>query len=708
MSFSDIHNSVDQLLSLDGEPLDFNEDFQIAFHLMEDTDKFIFVTGKAGTGKSTLLKYFNEFTQKQAILLAPTGVAALNIGGMTIHKFFRFPPRPLTEEDIIGHYNNELYQLVDTIVIDEISMVRADLLDGIDQALRARRGEYEKPFGGVQLIFFGDLFQLPPIVDHEEEARLFGINYESPWCFDAKVFAEIELHVIELKKVYRHIDSNFINLLDAIRRNKILPNQLETINHRVGYEFDEQIKLPIILTCTNSRADSINTQKLAQIHEPLYQFPGRIEGDFPKKSLPTNILLQLKVGSQIMMVKNDPEYRWVNGSIGKIHSLENEMIKVEFFRDRHIEVYEVKIASWEILKYHYDYSSARIVSEVIGEFKQYPIKLAWAITIHKSQGLTYDHVIIDFEKGTFASGQAYVAMSRSRSLDGISLKRPIKLDDIKTDPSVNRFIQAIPSSGIINQRPTPKSACDESVSHQLPTLQERFEQVANPKDSRDEHSAVQSAPKSDFSPITQIFELPVLPTVINPVPKEKILPPGPLETPEHQSIPLLNWKAIALLGVLIMVVTLLWINASNQKNSFIPPVPTPSLAKPINTVPSMRTTDSAAIQPTATKIQHSAAPFSTLAPRCQKWSDVSLEDKGTKMCVYGKVTDVYQEGEISYLKFRNSIGDFFAISYDGKSLEDFMGKCIEFEGQIEQIGSSPVIVLTNHSNLALCQSDISE
>lgn len=308
----------------DALELDFNEDFERAYDLMENSNRFVFITGKAGTGKSTLLKYFVQNTCKKVVLLAPTGVAALNIGGVTIHSFFKFPPRPITDADIRSYPELEIYKIIETIVIDEISMVRADLLDAIDKFMRLN-GKYPlKPFGGAQVIFFGDLYQLSPIVANEEEARLFGTYYESPWFFDSKIIQQIDMEIIELSKVYRQKDESFINILDAIRTNNFDNSTLAIINEQYTTHIrDDDV---ITLTCTNGRAKGINFRKLSQLPLPEYEYLGTIEGEFPIKTLPTDIELRLRKDAKVMFIKNDLHKRWVNGTIGKISNLDDKSV----------------------------------------------------------------------------------------------------------------------------------------------------------------------------------------------------------------------------------------------------------------------------------------------------------------------------------------------------------------------------------------------
>lgn len=432
--------SAPSRISNDFPNIEISKDFENAFSLLESTSDCIFITGRAGTGKSTLLRYFVANTKKQVVVLASTGIAALNIGGATIHSFFKFPPRPLTDDDIKESPNKEMYKAIDTIIIDEISMVRADLLDAIDKFLRMNGKDLRKPFGGIQVIFFGDLFQLPPIVSDEAESQYFATVYQSPWFFDAHVFKVHPHKLIELTKVYRQKDSDFITLLDAIRTGQFNDSHLQRINERFQIWQHPNGNTPnITLTSTNEIAHQINETELNKLPHPEFIYTGVVEGDFPKKTYPTNTVLRLKQGAQIMFVKNDSNRRWVNGTIAKIYSLENEAIYVEVTDKDNSFVYNVPKEKWEILKYKFDFVTRKLETEVIGTFTQYPLRLAWAVTIHKSQGLTFDKLIVDLGNGAFAHGQTYVALSRCTSYEGIFLKQRISKGDIRVDSEVNRY-----------------------------------------------------------------------------------------------------------------------------------------------------------------------------------------------------------------------------------------------------------------------------
>lgn len=421
-----------------------NSHFKLAFDALEYTNECIFITGKAGTGKSTLLKYFVTHTKKNCIVLAPTGIAAINVGGVTIHSFFRLPFRPIVQDDEEIHRfprNSEKFKMIqktDAFIIDEVSMLRADIIDAIDQTLRVNSGNPDKPFGGKQLIFFGDLFQLEPVVQNNEVERyLFNEYYNSHYFFDARVFREQHMHCIELRKVYRQTDPDFIRILDAIRLNRADEVELTQLNKRVDRHFEaSNTDTYVTLSTRNNVASGINEFELMKLKGAEYLFKGIVEGEFNIKQLPTDSTLVLKEGAQVIFIKNHAGGKWVNGTIGKIQALKDEQITIQLPNG---ELEEVGLEVWENKKYSWDAVNRRVRSDVIGTFKQYPIKLAWAITIHKSQGLTFDKLILELSGGTFAHGQLYVALSRCRSLEGMILREPIKQKDIIIDERVVRF-----------------------------------------------------------------------------------------------------------------------------------------------------------------------------------------------------------------------------------------------------------------------------
>jgi ATP-dependent DNA helicase PIF1 len=418
------------------DDFEITPDFEHAFDVMEHTNRHVYITGKAGTGKSTLLQYFKEKTKKKIVVLAPTGVAAINVGGSTIHSFFRFPPRLVTKHEVRRvRGKEEVFAALETVVIDEVSMVRADVMDAIDHSLRLNRKRPNQPFGGVQVICIGDLYQLPPIVERELQ-DYFQDTYESPYFFDAQVFKEHPFETIELGKVFRQRDPGFIELLNKVRNNQIRAADLLKLNQRcapsAGCETGE---LAITLTSTNGRASQINLERLEALRTKECVFDAIVTGNFDEQSCPTEKRLKLKPGAQVMMVKNDPNKRWVNGSLGVVQKLSRDSITVSFGD----AVCAVEPSEWEKTEYEYNKADGRIQPMATGSFRQYPIKLAWAITVHKSQGKTFDKVIIDLGHGAFAHGQTYVALSRCRSFEGIRLKSPIKYSDIILDGTVSQF-----------------------------------------------------------------------------------------------------------------------------------------------------------------------------------------------------------------------------------------------------------------------------
>lgn len=425
--------------------LDFNQQFAEAYDLLENSQRNIFVTGKAGTGKSTLLQYFREHTTKNVVVLAPTGVAAVNVKGQTVHSFFRFKPN-ITLEKVptlkIKKADRELYRNMDAVIIDEVSMVRADLLDCVDAFLRLYGRDKKKVFGGVQMIFMGDLYQLPPVVNREEQDIFRGV-YASPYFFDSKVFETLELACIDLSKIYRQTDDVFIELLNAIRTKCVAETQMRTLNERYNpYFIPPEDDFYIYLTTTNALADGINENHLQKLETKAYRYVGAVEGKFESKTLPTHKCLDLKVGSQVMLLNNDPQGRWVNGSIGKITDIvedlsATDLISIELEDGREVEVSPFK---WEMFRFCFNKDTETIESEMVGAFSQYPLKLAWAVTIHKSQGKTFSKVVVDIGQGAFSHGQTYVALSRCTTLDGLVLRKPILRKHLILDRRVVDFM----------------------------------------------------------------------------------------------------------------------------------------------------------------------------------------------------------------------------------------------------------------------------
>lgn len=423
--------------------LELSDDFQAALNLMEKTNKSLFITGRAGTGKSTLLHLFKSTTRKKVVVLAPTGIAALNVGGQTIHSFFGFPAKLIQQNDIKKRRDRRLYERMEVLIIDEISMVRADLLDHIDYFLRINRNN-ATPFGGLQVIFFGDLFQLPPVVSSAEEQMYFRTAYETPYFFSSTVLANknFELESLELRRVYRQEARRFVRLLDAVRLNKLDWDDLEELNERHDPNF-EQGDLYITLSTRNDIADKLNERKLNEINDREMVYIATTEGDFDSRQFPTEAQLRLRIGAQVMFIKNDVKREFVNGTIGKVVELELDKIVVEIEdREGKLKHIHVEPFSWNILRYKIgDNQTQNIDTEIVGSFKQYPLKLAWAMTIHKSQGKTFDRVTIDLGSGAFEHGQTYVALSRCRTLEGIVLRQKIRPQDVRVDERIVEFYE---------------------------------------------------------------------------------------------------------------------------------------------------------------------------------------------------------------------------------------------------------------------------
>ena len=421
------------------EPLLLDRNLNDFLEIMENSDRHIFITGKAGTGKSTLLTLFKETTKKNVVALAPTGIAALHIGGQTIHSFFGFPGRMVSDKDIRKLPISGLLKKMDVLIIDEISMVRADLIDAIDKTLRVNRGN-DAAFGGVQLILFGDLFQLPPVVSSEEEKWFFRTHYQSPYFFHAKVLEfGLPIDHYELTQVYRQEEKRFIHLLDQIRKAQADWDEMEEINERVVPVIEEEDM--IILAGRNATVDNINRESLQKLPGKLHKYIGSFKGNFDIKRCPAEITLELKPGAKVMFIKNDPQKKYVNGTLGIVTELNDDLIKVKILDHNYEEsIVEVSIETWEMHKYKISKENPKKLDvETIGSYSQYPIRLAWALTIHKCQGKTFNHVLLDNEGGMFAHGQLYVALSRCRKLDGLFLKKNVSHRDIMVDPAISEY-----------------------------------------------------------------------------------------------------------------------------------------------------------------------------------------------------------------------------------------------------------------------------
>ena len=403
---------------------------------MEAAKEHVFITGRAGTGKSTLLRHFMAGTRRRAIVLAPTGLSAVNVGGQTIHSFFKFPPRLLEARDVRAlPAQRRLFEQLDTVILDEVSMVRADVLDAIDRSLRLNRHRLEVPFGGVQIIAFGDLFQLAPVVEGELRGY-FSEAFDTPYFFSANVLSQCDWQLLELKTNYRQSkDPFFFELLSRLGRNEMTAEDMECLNRRIlkgeGAEADA-----VTLTSTNAAADRINAAHLEGLPGEVLEYAATIKGEFDEGSCPAPAALRVKAGAQVIMLRNDPDGRWVNGDVGVVEHCDRARLQVRI-RDL---VHEVQPVKWERIQYALNPEDNHLARKLQGTFQQFPVKLAWAITIHKSQGQTLQKVRVDLGRAAFAHGQVYVALSRCQSLEGLRLHRPIRPTDILFDDRVLAFL----------------------------------------------------------------------------------------------------------------------------------------------------------------------------------------------------------------------------------------------------------------------------
>ncbi|PKP80277.1 MAG: AAA family ATPase [Alphaproteobacteria bacterium HGW-Alphaproteobacteria-18] len=394
----------------------------------------LFLTGRAGTGKTTLLRKFLAEAGDKAVVLAPTGVAAMNAGGQTIHSFFKLPPRLVEPQDIRRLPNARVVRAVETVVIDEISMVRADMLDAIDRSLKLNRGS-KRPFGGARMILSGDLHQLPPVVSAQERPILAD-RYGGSYFFNAPVFREAEFSLLALKHVFRQAEPRFLALLGALRSGRVTPSDETILQGLVsGRSAADASDTHVVLTPNNANAFRINQSRLASLKGERKIFPATVQGQFDEKSYPTELDLELRVGARVMMIRNDPEGRWVNGTLAHVAGFGARSVIVEIAG----RAYEIDPVAWEKYRYDFEMDTKKVKREVVGTFKQMPLRLAYAVTIHKAQGLTLDKVFIDFDSGMFAHGQAYVAFSRARTLEGLEISRALRPRDIVLDREAFAF-----------------------------------------------------------------------------------------------------------------------------------------------------------------------------------------------------------------------------------------------------------------------------
>lgn len=425
------------------EPLTINEEWQDVLERMYTGSEPLFITGNAGTGKSTLLKHFVQTYEGVTATVAPTGVAALRVGGQTIHGFFKFGPHAQMKGDArtLDDYMARKYRCLNALIIDEVSMVRADLMDAIEEFMRKNGPRKDEFFGGVPVLMFGDPYQLPPVSSNKDERKYLLDRYgtETPYFFHAECWKDHPIKSVQLTTTFRQKDPVFTSALNAIRIGNVTGETLQVLNARVSRDFvPPEDEAWVTLTTTNVNVDNANREMLLRLNTERRQFDAQIDGKFDLKSAPTDANLVLKVGARVMFVRNSADHYWVNGTLGIVHSVNPLEVDIDGL------IYPVGIEEWESIEYTFDAKSKRLTKSIVGKFSQVPLRLAAAITIHKSQGLTLDRVFIDFASGAFAAGQAYVALSRARTLEGLKLRRPVRTDDLIVSSEVRNFMTGQP------------------------------------------------------------------------------------------------------------------------------------------------------------------------------------------------------------------------------------------------------------------------
>lgn len=417
--------------------------YEAALAYLREPGGHLFITGRAGSGKSTLLRCIRDLLPDDMVVLAPTGLAGVNVGGQTIHSFFGLPPRLIKPDDIRRSRNGQVMRKLKLLIIDEVSMVRSDLMWAMDMSLRINRGRPREPFGGLRLVMFGDLHQLPPVVQEAEVAQFLESEHGGPFFFSASGLREGQgTMLLELNEVFRQSDEGLIRVLNRVREGEVEEDDLTLLNGcvrpvRTLGEGDAYV----ILTPTNAAAQRINMAYLDALPGKTYGYEAGVSGEFNPNAHPTDSMLHLKPGAKVILLRNDPDRRWVNGTVARISRLTERQVWV----DVNGKEFEIEPAAWESRRYAYDSAQEKIVESVAGTFKQFPLRLAWALTIHKAQGLTLDNVYIDLGRGTFAHGQAYVALSRCRSLEGLALARPLRPADILFDPAAIGYRNYFPA-----------------------------------------------------------------------------------------------------------------------------------------------------------------------------------------------------------------------------------------------------------------------